>query len=73
MACKVYEQLRSEEEPGRREYAYFTYPENRMLCGVSDLEAKRRAKVALQRSTQKSNEMSWHRKNCADCKTDAEA
>ena|ERR1700730_13162389 len=70
MACKVYEQLASEEKSARREWAYFAYDENKTLRGISDRKSKRLAKDAMQKMSEAGNRMWLHRQNCENCKAE---
>lgn len=68
MPCENYGQLEGEWKSAKQEYAYFAYPENKVLRGVSDRKSKQMAKAAKEKMSQLDERMSWHRQECEVCK-----
>ncbi len=68
MPCETYEQLEREWKSAQEEWAYFAYPENKALRGVSDRKSKQMAKAAKEKMSQLSEQMSLHRQGCEACK-----
>jgi hypothetical protein len=71
MPCEEYERLKSGYKSEMRQYAQFTYSENRQLLGTSDRKSKQIAKAAMERAALKSKEMMWHRATCEACQKEA--
>jgi hypothetical protein len=65
MPCEAYEQLQRQLKSAQQEWAYFAYPQNKALRGVSDRKSKQMAKEKM---SQLSERMSWHQQGCETCK-----
>ncbi len=65
MPCEAYEQLQRQLKSAQQEWAYFAYPQNKVLRGVSDRKTKQMAKEKM---SQLSERMSWHQQGCEACK-----
>ncbi len=68
MPCEAYEQLQRQLKSAQQERAYFAYPQNKVLRGVSDRKSKQMAKAAKEKMSQLSERMSWHQQGCEACK-----
>jgi len=68
MACEIYEKLHRELKSAQEEWAYFAYPQNKTLRGVSDRRSKQMANGAKKKMAEISQRMSWHQQECPACK-----
>jgi hypothetical protein len=68
MECKSYEQLKRDWRSAQEEWAYFAYPQNKALRGVSDRESKQLAKEAKGKMSEASRRAFSHRETREACR-----
>jgi hypothetical protein len=68
MACEIYEALLHERKHAQEDWAYFAYPQNAMLRGMSARQSKQMANEAKKKMNEISQRMGWHQQGCAACK-----
>jgi hypothetical protein len=72
MACNEYEVLRGQWKSAHDEFSYFHVPDNKLLHGLSDREAKKFAKEAQAKESECYERMLAHKQNCPECATAAQ-
>jgi hypothetical protein len=68
MACEIYEAFLRERKATQEEWAYFAYPQNADLRGMSVSQSKEMARQAKNKIKEISQRMIWHQHGCAACK-----
>jgi hypothetical protein len=66
--CQVYERLQREWKSAREEWAYFAYPQNKILRCISDHKSKQLARKAQEKMREMRQRVDWHHHACDVCK-----
>jgi hypothetical protein len=67
-SCELYEKLQSHLKSAQEKWAYFTYPQYKMLRGTSDRKSKQLARETQNKMREIRQRMGWHRQDCDVCK-----
>jgi hypothetical protein len=67
MACAIFDELCKEQARFQQRYAYFAFPENKALRGMSDHMSKQMARDAKTKMVEVTQRMNWHQQGCPQC------
>jgi hypothetical protein len=65
--CEKYKKLKSQYESAQHDWAYFAYPQNKDLRGMSDRQSKKMAREAQDKMREIQQNMQWHKQSCEEC------